>query len=167
MTSLERCPVEREACSPAAKVLRKIIVDGRSHDGLARLGVINRAINLAIRATRNPYGWRSPLEALSAGEGDCKDYAITKYLALLEAGSAEQDVKLVIVQDTATDQAHAIVIVHLNADWVVLDNRWLALVRDFELRRSVPLYILDENGVRQFDRKEARSRPVSQTGSPH
>jgi predicted transglutaminase-like cysteine proteinase len=165
MARLERCPVEDDACSPAAEALRKIIADGRSHDGLARLGVINRAINLAIKATSDPYGWHSPLQALSAGEGDCKDYAVTKYLALLEAGFAEQDVKLVIVHDMATDQAHAIVIVHLNADWIVLDNRWLALVRDFELRRSVPLFILDENGVRRFDRQQATSHPVAQTGS--
>jgi hypothetical protein len=74
----------------------------------------------------------------------------------LEAGFREQDVKLVIVHDVRADQDHAIVAVRFNGDWIVLDNRWLALVRDFELRRAVALYILDENGVRHFGHLEAK-----------
>jgi predicted transglutaminase-like cysteine proteinase len=165
MASLARCSSSDGRCSPAAQLLRQIIADGRSHDGLARLGVINRAINLAIKPMNDPYGWRSPLESLSAGQGDCKDYAVIKYLALLQAGFAEKDVKLVIVQDAVIDQTHAIVVVRLNGDWVVLDNRWLALVRDFELRRAIPLYILDENGVRRFDQQEASSDSLGRAGA--
>jgi hypothetical protein len=34
-----------------------------------------------------------------------------------------------------------------DGNWVVLDNRWLALVRDVNIRRVIPLFVLDEAGV--------------------
>jgi hypothetical protein len=82
---------------------------------------------------------------------------VAKYLALLEVGFPERDVKLVIVREIAAHQDHAIVAVRFNGGWILLDNRWLALIHDFELRRAEPLYILDEDGVRRFDHREARS----------
>jgi hypothetical protein len=33
---------------------------------------------------------------------------------------------------------------------MVLDNRWLALVQDIDIKRVVPLFILDHTGVRAF-----------------
>jgi len=150
-----------KTCLPATRALRDIIADTRSREGLARIGVINRAINLAIRPTDDPI-WRSPLETLSTGQGDCKDYAVAKYLALLEAGFPVEDVKLVIVHDLTVKQDHAIVMVRFKGDWVALDNRWLALVRDSELRRAIPLFVLDENGIGQFARQEAKA--PAQTG---
>ena len=69
-----------------------------------------------------------------------------KYFALLEVG----DVKLVIVRDMAANQDHAIVAVRINTAWFLLDNRWLTLIRDFELSRAEPLFMLDEHGVRRF-----------------
>ncbi len=63
---------------------------------------------------------------------------------------AEKDVKLVVVRNTAVSENHAVVAVRLDANWVILDNRWLALVRDRELTDAMPLLVLDDNGVRQF-----------------
>ena len=42
----------------------------------------------------------------------------------------------------------------------MLDNRWLALVHDFELRHADPLYILDKSGVRRFGERQAALRPI-------
>jgi predicted transglutaminase-like cysteine proteinase len=164
MASLARCRAKGEMCSHADRMLLRIIAEGRSHDGLGRLGVVNRAINLIIKPKDNPYAWQSPLETLSAGEGDCKDYAVAKYLALLEAGVAEQDLRLVIVHETAINEKHAIVAVRFNGDWLVLDNRWLALVRDIDFPHAVPLYALDENGVWRFGQQAARSNAVTKIG---
>jgi hypothetical protein len=33
---------------------------------------------------------------------------------------------------------------------IILDNRWFALVEDVEMRRVVPVFVLDHNGVKQF-----------------
>ena len=80
-------PTPRTARAAAKKFL-DVIADGRAHDGRARIGVINRAINLAIRPTSDlaQWGvadrWSAPLETLASGRGDCEDYAIAKYVAL-------------------------------------------------------------------------------------
>ena len=153
---LARCREHMESCPPAAQRFLEIIEEGRARDGRARIGVINRAVDVAIRATSDiaqwgvPDRWSSPLETFSTGRGDCEDYAIAKYVALVEAGVSEEDVKLIIVQDLATNQGHAVVAARLNGDWNVLDNRWFALVRDVEMSRVIPLFVLDYAGLKQI-----------------
>jgi predicted transglutaminase-like cysteine proteinase len=95
-------------------------VDARAHDGPTRVGVINRAINMAIRPMNDmaqwgvPDRWSAPLATLASGRGDCEDYAIAKYVALREAGVAEDSVRLVIVRDLANGEDHAVVAARLN-----------------------------------------------------
>jgi predicted transglutaminase-like cysteine proteinase len=146
---LMRCREATERCSAAAQSLLAIVAEGREHAGRARIGVINRAINLTIHAASVNY-WTAPLETLAMGRGNCKQYAIAKYLALIEAGINENDVKLVIVRDLTTDDNHAVVAVHLNSDWIILDNRWLNMVQDTDMRRVIPLFVLDRHGVKRF-----------------
>jgi predicted transglutaminase-like cysteine proteinase len=63
------------------------MVDEAQQQGLARIGHINRAVNLAIRAKRQegPLVWKSPV--LSDGECNCNGFATVKYAALGDAGS--------------------------------------------------------------------------------
>ncbi len=110
MASVALCSIQKLACPDAARKLRRIVEEALTHDGLARIGHINRAINLANKPAVTAY-WQSALETLSAGTGDCKNYSVAKYLALREAGFSERDVKIVIVHDTAAQQDHAIVTV--------------------------------------------------------
>jgi len=153
---LARCRSGSESCPPAAQNFLGVIAQGRTLSGRARIGVINRAVNLAIAPMSDlkQWGeadrWSAPLETFSTGHGDCEDYAIAKYVALTEAGIAAADVKLVIVRNTAAHEDHAIVAVHLDGDWITLDNRWLRLVADRDFTAAVPLYVLDADGVRQF-----------------
>jgi predicted transglutaminase-like cysteine proteinase len=153
---LARCRDNAAACPPAARNLLDIVAEGRAHTGRARIGVINRAINLAIRPASDfeewgvPDHWSAPLDTLASGRGDCEDYAIAKYLALTEAGVAPQDVRLIIVRNLARGEDHAVVVVRLDGHWIVLDNRWLALVEDNAMRAVVPLFELDRDGVRMF-----------------
>jgi len=151
---LMRCRAQAKDCSPAAKTFLAIVAEGRAYTGRARVGVINRAINLAIRAKRDPANWMGPLATLTKGSGDCKDYAIAKYVALGEAGIAWKDLRIVIVHDLALDEDHAIVATRLGRNWIMLDNRWLALAQDADLRRVVPLFILDRDGLRRFIREK-------------
>jgi predicted transglutaminase-like cysteine proteinase len=160
MAKLALCAAQEASCSPAARTIRSIVAEARTRDGLARVGFINRAINLAIRPMTDPFVWRSPLEIMSIGAGDCKEYAVVKYFALLEAGFSEADLKLVIVRNMAPIQDHAIVAVRMNAAWFLLDNRWLALVRDFKLSRAEPLFILDGHEERRFAHRQTGSFAV-------
>jgi len=153
---LARCDDDAELCPKAARVFASMIAEGRARAGRARIGVINRAINLAIRPTSDliqwgvPDRWSAPLATLTTGRGDCEDYAIAKYVALTEAGIDPDDVKLVILRDLAAAEDHAVVTVRLDGNWIVLDNRHLALVEDVDVRRVQPLFVLDHGGVKQF-----------------
>jgi predicted transglutaminase-like cysteine proteinase len=150
------CRDNAQTCPAAARNFLAIVAQGRAQTGRARISVINRAINLAIEPMSDfaqwgvPDRWSAPLETLTTGRGDCEDYAIAKYVALTEAGVAAADVKLVIVRNTAAGEDHAVAAVRLDRNWLMLDNRWLALVEDSEVSRAIPLLVLDGDGVRQF-----------------
>lgn len=153
---LARCHENAESCPSSAKNFLAIIAEGRAHTGLTRIGVINRAVNLAIQPMSDlaqwgvPDRWIAPLVTFTTGRGNCKDYAIAKYVALIEAGVSEDDVKLVIVRNLAANEYHAVVATRLDGGWIMLDNRWLALVEDSEMQRVIPLFVLDQNGVKRF-----------------
>ena len=146
---LIRCHEAGERCPVAAQSFLAIVAEGREHTGRARIGVVNRAINLTIQAA-SENRWTAPLETFAMGRGNCKQYAIAKYVALIEAGINEDDVKLVIVHDLATGDNHAVVAVHLDSGWILLDNRWLNMVPDTEMRGVIPLFVLDRHGAKQF-----------------
>jgi predicted transglutaminase-like cysteine proteinase len=153
---LERCRDGTELCPLAAQNFLDIVAEGRAHEGRARIGVINRAINLAIHPVSDlvqwgvPDRWSAPLATLTTGRGDCEDYVIAKYVALRAAGIAENDVRLVILRNLALAEDHAVVATRLDGSWIVLDNRWLALVEDVQMRRVVPLFVLDQEGVKRY-----------------
>jgi predicted transglutaminase-like cysteine proteinase len=151
-----RCRANMTTCPTAAKRFLAIVDEGRALAGRARIGVINRAVNLSIIAMSDmaQWGvddrWSPPLETFSTGKGDCEDYAIAKYSALLETGMSAADVKLMIVHNTAANEEHAVTAVRLDGTWIILDNRWLRLVEDTAMIQAVPLFALGAEGVQQF-----------------
>jgi hypothetical protein len=54
------------------------------------------------------------------------------------------------MRDLARGGGHAVVAVRLDGGWIMLDNRWLALADDREMRRVIPMFVLDGDGVKQF-----------------
>ena len=104
---LAACRANPGNCSAAARRFFEIVELGRQRQGRARLGAINRAINLSIRPMSDwvRHGvddfWSAPLATLEAGAGDCEDYALLKYIALLEAGIKPDDLRLVIVRHSS------------------------------------------------------------------
>jgi predicted transglutaminase-like cysteine proteinase len=153
---LARCRKDASSCPLAAQRFLAIVDEGRARSGRARIGVINRAINLAIMPTSDfvQWGvadrWSAPLETFTTRRGDCEDYAIAKYVALRAAGVAPEDVKLVVVRNSDVSENHAVVAVRLDGAWVILDNRWLALVPDRKIWREIPVFEIGEDGVRRF-----------------
>jgi predicted transglutaminase-like cysteine proteinase len=152
---LARCRAE-QACPVAAQNLLDIVAEGAGRSGLARVGLINRAVDLAIAPVSDEVQWgvadhwSSPFETLQTRRGDCEDYAIVKYLALLEAGLSHDDVKIVILRNLLPREDHAVVAARVDGKWLILDNRHLALVRDTAMVRSIPRFVLDEAGARRF-----------------
>jgi predicted transglutaminase-like cysteine proteinase len=155
---LALCDGDRDRCvSPAALQLLAIVDNARARDGRARLGEINRAINLAIRPMSDlaQYGeidvWSSPLATFARGAGDCEDYAIAKFVALRLAGVAPADLRIVIMRDTIHGEDHAVAAARLDGRWLTLDNRRMAMVEDLQLRNYRPTFVIDQFGIMQVD----------------
>jgi predicted transglutaminase-like cysteine proteinase len=157
MVQLALCDGDRDRCvSPAALRFLAIVDDARAREGRARLGEINRAINLAIRPISDlvQYGeidvWSSPLVTFANGAGDCEDYAIAKFVALRQAGISAEDIRIVIMRDTIRSEDHAVAAVRLDGHWLTLDNRRMAMVEDADVRNYRPLFVIDQYGVMQY-----------------
>jgi predicted transglutaminase-like cysteine proteinase len=154
---LALCDGDREHCvSDAALKFLAIVDDARALEGRARLGKINRAINLAIRPMSDlaQWGeidiWSSPLVTFSTGAGDCEDYAIAKFVALRFAGIAAEDLRLIVLRDLIRGEGHAVTAVRLDGHWLILDNRRMTMVEDSDLRDYRALFVIDDSGVMRY-----------------
>lgn len=112
-----------------------------SHDLADLARVVDARLNrIAYVDDRTNYGrsdyWATPVEFLRHG-GDCEDYAIAKYLALVSLGVPDERLRVAIVQDTIKNMPHAVLIVYTDAGALVLDNqsrvtRWADEVRHYK-----------------------------------
>ena len=165
---LALCDGDRARCvSPAALQFLAIVDNARAREGRARLGEINRAINLAIKSMSDmaQYGqldvWSSPLVTFTTGAGDCEDYAIAKFVALRMAGVSSDDLRIVVMRDTIRGEDHAVAMARLDDHWLTLDNRRMAMVEDADIRNHRPLFVIDDRGVMRYDDQPS---PVSRSG---
>ena len=153
MAQLALCDGDRDNCaSPAALQLLAIVDQARAREGRARLGETNRAINLAIHAANDGTDdvWSPPLATFARGAGDCEDYAIAKLAALRLAGIAAEDLRIVVVRDTRAGEEHAIAAARLDGQWLMLDNRRMAMVKDDATRSYQPLFVLYRSAVMKY-----------------
>ena len=157
LVQLALCEGDPDRCaSPAALKFLAIIDAAGLRDGRARLGEVNRAINLAIRPMSDlaQHGqidvWSSPLATLARGSGDCEDYAIAKYVALRLAGIAPEDLRIVVMHDTLHGDDHAVAAARLDGRWLTLDNQRMAMVEDADVRNYRPTFVIDQDQVMRY-----------------
>jgi len=147
---IARCRIDADCGSATAQRLIAIIDEARQYNGRKMIGHLNRGINGAIQSTRAIVPWLPPLAALSQ-PGDCKSYAIVKYLALGDLGIAASDRRLVMLRGTSRPgERHLVVLVRDNDSWIILDNQTLTLVDSVAATQYEPLNEFDANGVRDF-----------------
>jgi len=157
LVQLALCEGDPDRCaSPAALKFLTIIDAARLRDGRARLGEVNRAVNLAIRPMSDlaQHGqidvWSSPLATLVRGGGDCEDYAIAKFIALRLAGIAPEDLRIVVMHDTVHGDDHAVAAARLDGRWLTLDNQRMAMVEDADVRNYRPTFVIDQHQVMRY-----------------
>lgn len=149
--AISLCRQMPEACAPSTLRFVSIIDAAGQETGRARIGAINRAINLAIRPVRDnaQFGvadvWQTPLMTFASGSGDCEDYAIAKYVALRAAGLSADDLKFVIVRNEALDEDHAVTAARIDGEWLILDNLKMLLLTDAQASEFKPLIALGED----------------------
>jgi predicted transglutaminase-like cysteine proteinase len=154
---LQRCEENRASCqSPTALQFLAIVDSGRALEGRARIGEINRAINLKLKPVSDLVlhgaedAWSPPLATFATGAGDCEDYAIAKFVALQEAGVSADDLRIVILQDDIRKEYHTVVAARLDGNWLMLDNRHMIMVNDQQVRGYHPVFLIDHDGVKLY-----------------
>jgi predicted transglutaminase-like cysteine proteinase len=125
------------------------VLDGLSGlDRMAQLAAINRYMNRKryILDPRN-YGvndcWAAPGQFLSR-DGDCEDYAIAKFMSLKALGFSNDDMRIVVLQDLNLGVAHAVLVVYLDGQALVLDNQIEDVVFADTVRHYRPIYSINE-----------------------
>jgi predicted transglutaminase-like cysteine proteinase len=132
----ERMLVQAQRLGPTAaaraQLLVQEIMEAQSLEEEARLKGVNTFLNRAIqfRDDKDVWGqvdyWASPLEMMNRGQGDCEDFAIAKYFALMAAGVPSTKMRLVYVraQIGAVTQAHMVLAYYRDplAEPLILDN---------------------------------------------
>ena len=173
MVQLALCDGDREHCvSPAALQFLAIVDGARTREGRARFGEINRAINLAIKATSDmaQHGqadvWSPPLATFTSAAGDCEDYAIAKFAALRMAGILPEDLRIVVLRDLVHGEDHAAVLARLDGHWLMLDNRRMAMIEDIDVRNHRPLFVISDDGVMRYQEPPPAAVAARQDSAP-
>lgn len=153
---LESCATDAESCSTEAARFRTMVGKVKASHGQAQFEEANRLINTAISYASDlslhgrPDKWSPPLATLKLGKGDCEDYAILKYRLLTEAGVSTKDLRIVLVRDTAVRIDHAVLAARTGDRWFILDNRRSGFYLERDLPHYMPLFALNQDGVKLF-----------------
>jgi predicted transglutaminase-like cysteine proteinase len=150
---LERCRADADSCPSYAAQFLRLINAVKSKSGRAELDEVNRSVNAAIRYVSDyaQFGevdrWSAPLATFATAKGDCEDYAIAKYVALLDAGFPIDDLRVILVRDRTLRQDHAVLAARLDGRWLILDSLRAELIEDSRVRNFTPIFAIDHRGV--------------------
>lgn len=131
---------------------------------IEKLEAVNIYVNSRVRFARDSelYGtadrWTPANETLASGRGDCEDYAIAKLQMLRRAGFPERDLYLVVLNDTARRQVHAVLAARTDNRFLVLDNATDRLFDSHEFRDYRP--IVTFSGNRSWTHGYRRQRSI-------
>jgi len=116
----------------------------------AKLQRVNGMMNsypyvLSVRNWGRPDYWETPFELMRAG-GQCQDFALAKYLLLRASGVADDLMRLVFVRDARDDLGHAILVVDVSGELLVLDNQSAGILSADRIDYYRPNYAMNQSG---------------------
>lgn len=122
------------------------LLEGKSP--MVQLAAVNRYMNDKayvidpVNWGKKDY-WATPLQFFDK-EGDCEDYAIAKFMSLRALGFANEDMRIVVLQDLNLRIPHAVLVVFTGNRTLVLDNQFKQVVPQALIRHYKPIYSLNE-----------------------
>jgi predicted transglutaminase-like cysteine proteinase len=93
----------------------------------------------------DPNHWETPFEFLARG-GQCQDYAIAKFMALEQSGVPQEALRFAVVRDTLKSADHAVAIVYVDGEPLVLDNQTAEIAPAAPHQRYRPYYSINRSG---------------------
>ena len=148
-------PAELQVCrpspvNPCSTARWRIFLNQIAHDPpKEQLQKVNSYINRWLYVV-DPvnYGqrdyWATPVQFF-AKNGDCEDYAIAKYVSLLHLGFDKEDMRLVILQDLNLKVPHAVLVVYVDGEPLVLDNQIKQVVHAGRIHHYKPIYSINQS----------------------
>lgn len=130
----------------------KVLVEMLSNQPLRnRLSLVQTYFSLLpYQQDRVLYGvddyWATVGEVLANG-GDCEDHSLAKYRLLLDSGVDMDLMRLVLVEDTVTGEAHAFLKVIVEGEALILDNRYKDVISVDYATTYRPLYAMNARKV--------------------
>lgn len=141
----ERCSEGGENCPPKLRQWRRLINELRGLPKSEQLTKLTRSLNRMVPYTEDSaaFGkkdyWATPVEFFRNG-GDCEDYAIVKFLSLLELGFDNDQLRVAIVKDKRRRLMHAVTTVRIDDRVHILDNLNDHPVQHQYVLKYVPIY---------------------------
>lgn len=135
----------------------QMVQDGKGLTDAELLNLANTFVNRRTLYQDDPVAWgqadywATPLETMGRGVGDCEDYAIAKYLTLLQMGIANDKLRLIYVRAKSGGGSIAHMVLGYfaqpDAEPLILDNL-ITSVRPAASRQDLtPVFSFNSNGL--------------------
>lgn len=87
--------------------------------------------------------WATPKQFMQRS-GDCEDYAISKFMSLAHLGFPKADMRVLVLQDLNLSTAHAVLLVELDGEVLMLDNQISTVISAERVKHYKPIYSINE-----------------------
>ena len=130
------------------KAWNKLVARLKNKDLMIQVNEVHREMN-ARRYIIDPINWgledywASPLQFYRKN-GDCEDYAISKFVALRALGVPNEKMRIVVLQDLNLRVGHAVLAVYEGPKIYILDNQLNSVTTSDRIRHYKPFYSINE-----------------------
>lgn len=87
--------------------------------------------------------WATPRQFMYRN-GDCEDYAISKYVSLLHLGFDKEDMRIVVLRDLNLKIPHAVLVVYRDGVAYILDNQIGKVIEANRVTHYQPIFSINE-----------------------
>ena len=144
---------------PRHPALESLIGDAIGRPDAEKLEIVNQFFNDRIRYAsdleiwgKSEY-WAGPDELMARGRGDCEDFAIAKYLTLMDSGVDDSRLQIVYGR-LATSRENHMVLAYFGSVILILDNIMDAIFSLQERSDLIPVIGFNHSGLWIFRRGE-------------
>jgi predicted transglutaminase-like cysteine proteinase len=88
--------------------------------------------------------WATPKQFFDRN-GDCEDYAISKYISLRSLGVPIDEMRIVVLNDLNLKIAHAVLVVYFENQALILDNQISQVIEASRIHHYKPIYSINEH----------------------
>ena len=139
-----------ESSTCTTKGWKEFIAELQGKDEMTQLKEVNTAFNqhrytLDIDNWGIEDYWETPYQFLKKN-GDCEDYAIAKYFSLKALGVPVEDMRVVALQDLNLNLGHAVLVVYVGDQALMLDNQIASVVPANSIKHYNPVFSINEMG---------------------